>query len=343
MFSENQSLPSSASRQPLDRLGDSMFEASEDCVKLVGLDGALEGMNVNGLCLMEIDDFDAVRGRSWASLWPEPEQAKIAAAVVHASNGQVARFSADCPTAKGTLKSWEVVVSPVFGDAGEPVRLVSISRDVTQLIRVEEENALLVRELAHRIKNMFAVVDGVISMSARAAAREVQPFASALRERLVGLGRAVSYVSPSAAEQGAREAQSLQGLLHVLLAPYGDQDGVGRRVDVSGDDVPIGGSATTSLALLVNELATNALKYGALAAPEGRVSLAVRQTGSMLELHWRERGAKVAPRALGDGDGFGTTLMDNAVRRQMGGSIEQAWTPGGLEVRVRLPADRFAR
>lgn len=323
-------------------LGASLFEASDDCVKLVGLDGALEGMNVNGLCLMEIDDFAAVRGQSWASLWPEAEQPKIAAAVAQAGRGQVARFSADCPTAKGALKSWEVVVSPVFGETGKPARLVSISRDVTHLNRVEAENALLVRELAHRIKNMFAVVDGVISLSARAAAREVQPFASALRDRLIGLGRAVSFVSPSAvATTGGAATQTLQELLQVLLAPYGAQDGASRRIALAGDDLVISGSVTTSLALLVNELATNALKYGALATPAGHVAVTVSRTGDNLELLWQEQGATPAPRAIGDGDGFGTILMDNAVRRQMGGVLQREWLPGGLHIRVTVPVSRM--
>ncbi len=326
---------------PPGGLGASLFEASEDCVKLVSLDGALEGMNVNGLCLMEIDDFESVRGRSWASLWPEAEQPKIAAAVAQAVEGKVARFSADCPTAKGALKSWDVVVSPVLGETGAPARLVSISRDVTDTLRVQAENVLLVRELAHRIKNMFAVVDGVISLSARAATREIQPFASALRDRLIGLGRAVSYVSPSAAVTSGA-TQTLQGLLHVLLGPYGDQDGETRRIAVSGDDLAISSGATTSMALLVNELATNALKYGALATPAGHVTVTASRSGDVLDLLWQEHGAKPAPRAVGAGDGFGTTLMDNAVRRQMGGVLAREWLPGGLQVRVTLPASRLA-
>lgn len=329
-------------RAAADPLGASLFEASEDCVKVVGLDGELLAMNANGLCLMEIEDFEALRGQPWASLWPVEHQAAVSASVENARAGKVSRFSAHCPTAKGTPKLWEIIVSPVFDDQGAPVRMVSISRDVTDLIRVEEERALLVRELAHRIKNMFAVVDGVISLSARAT-DGAKPFADALRHRLSGLGRAVAYVSPPELVGRDGGELTLHGLLHVLLAPYGDTDGHARRIDIAGDDMPVGRSATTSVALFANELATNALKYGALAVPEGRVRVTLARLDDGVELVWEEHGAAAAaPHALGSTDGFGTVLLESAVSRQLGGRLSKEWNPAGLVVRIWLPLDRLA-
>jgi hypothetical protein len=94
---------------------------------------------------------------------------------------------------------------------------------------------------------MFAVVDGVISLSARADAA-ARPFADALRTRLFGLGRAMAYVTPPEVVGSAhdRPADLCWLLLHVLLEPYGDLDTADRRVTVSGDDVRIGRAATTS-------------------------------------------------------------------------------------------------
>lgn len=325
-----------------DALGASLFEASEDCVKIIDLEGRLLAMNANGICLMEIDDFPAMQGQRWANLWPQAHQSAIEAALDSARSGRVARFAADCPTAKGTPRRWEVVVSPIFDELGRPARIVSISRDITDRLRVEEEHGLLARELAHRIKNMFAVVDGMIALSARAT-EGARPFADALRQRLSGLGRAMAYVSPPELVGRAGGDLTLHGLLHVLLAPYGDTEGDKRRIDILGEDAPVGRSATTSVALFANELATNAMKYGALAAPEGRVRLTLARSGKSLELAWEELGAGAAPpRTLGSAEGFGTVLVESAVIRQLGGRLSKEWGAEGLVVRIWLPLDRLA-
>jgi len=326
-------------------LSASLFDASEDCVKVVGLDGTLLDMNANGICLMEVDDFTALRGQPWASLWPEEHREKIETAVAEAREGRSSKFVADCLTAKGTMKSWEVVVWPVLDSTRRATQMVSISRDITERLRVEADNALLTRELAHRIQNMFAVVDGVIGLSARGAV-EAKPFADALRRRVVSLGRAIAYVLPSAmmGREETDATRSLHGLLRVLLEPYGDSVGPGRRIELHGDDVPVGPAATTSLALAVNELATNALKYGALQHPEGRLVITTVGQGDVVELHWDEQGAPrdASPAARGEA-GFGSILLDNAVARQLGGQLTRDWGDAGLSMVMHLPLERLAR
>lgn len=320
-----------------------LFEASDDCVKVIGPGGELLAMNANGQCLMQIDDFATVRGKPWSSLWPPKHQATVEAAIARALTGKLARFSADSTTTKGVVKWWEVVVSPVFGEHGRPLHLISISRDVSEQRQVEHENSLLIRELAHRIKNMFAVVDGVISLSARATP-EAKDFAAGLRERLQGLGRAIAYVSPPELMGPDAGEHTLHGLLHVLLQPYGDVDGEGRRVRISGDDLMVGRSATTSVALFANELATNALKYGALSQPGGSIDVQTTLEGDRLSLCWRERGSGVpAPRPLSPIDGFGSQLMDNAVTRQLAGRLTREWLDEGLSVEIDVPIERLAR
>lgn len=323
-----------------DTLSSTLFEASEDCVKVLGLDGSLTAMNANGICLMEIDDFEALRGQPWSSLWPVAQQGLIDAAVARGRNGQVTRFSAEARTGKGRLRSWEVLVSPVPGPNGQPEHLISVSRDVTERLQIEEENALLVGELAHRIKNMFAVVDGVIGLSARGDA-VVAPFAAALRTRLVSLGRAVAYVVPTHSRAASDVGEhTLHGLLGVLLGPYGDAS----RILVGGDDIPVGRTATSSVALFANELATNALKYGALSRPEGLVRVTTRRAGTSLELLWDEQGSVVVPQGeTAAMEGFGTRLLENAVTRQLGGGLERHWGPCGLRVTIVLPRERLGR
>ncbi len=329
---------------PLDSLGASLFDASEDCITVVGLDGSVLAMNTGGMVLSEIDDFSIWRGGPWSALWPDQHRALIEATVAEVVSQGKSRFVADCPTTSGAVKWWEVIVCPVFDEPEHPARLVAIARDITDRVRIGAEKALLARELAHRIRNMFAVVNGVVSLSARSAAPEVRPFADALRERLTGLWRAVSYVSPPAlADAGATINHTLLGLLRVLLEPYGDMSGLSRRVTIGGEDTPIGDSATTSVALFANELATNSMKYGALSEPNGCVEVISRLTPEGIKLVWLERlgslNARDQPPLC---DGFGSVLLDKAVL-QLGGVVERTWLKDGLRVSIDLSVARLAR
>ncbi len=218
-------------------MASSFFDASTDCVKVIGLDGDLLAMNANGVCLMEIEDFESLRGRPWAGFWPPAAQHLIQTALTEARAGRGSRFTADCPTAAGTPKSWEVVVWPVLDDQGLPAQVISISRDVTAQQRAEQQRQLFTRELAHRMKNTFAVVDGVIALSSRSAG-EARTFVDALRQRLLGLGRAIAYMAPpefTSLEVAAE--RSVHGLLQVLLGPYGALEGSERQIFLTGDDI----------------------------------------------------------------------------------------------------------
>lgn len=333
--------PEAALTMPGANLSRSLLDASADCIKVLGLEGNLEYMNVNGLCLMEIEDFDPIRGRHWSEMWPDEQREVIQSSLATARAGGVARFNADCPTGKGTMKSWEVIVSPVLDENGRPSRLVSVSRDVTERQRTEQDNALLALEMAHRIKNMFAVVDGVVSLSARSAP-EAKDFAASLRSRLQALGRAVAYVTPPEIRGDSEQEHTLQGLLHVLLEPYGHTTGADARVTIEGDDLAVGSRATTAIALIVNELATNALKYGALGEAGGQVRVSVRTSDDAAEVTWLEAGLEFEQLHLEGAGGFGTTLIDNAVLRQLNGTLTREWTATGLLVRLHLALARLA-
>lgn len=109
----------------------SVLEASTDCIKILDLEGRLELMNTPGTCSMELDDFEQIRGAEWTSLWPEDSRELVRNAVADAREGKSARFSAFCPTAAGTPKWWDVVVSPMPDEQGQVTRILSISRDIT--------------------------------------------------------------------------------------------------------------------------------------------------------------------------------------------------------------------
>lgn len=129
-----------------------VLENSPDCIKVPDGAGQVEYMNQNGLCLLEIDDFGAWRGQPWSRFWPEAERPKVCAAVEQALRGEVARFIAPAPTAKGNPRWWDVIVAPIApasGEGGEGgVRsLISVSRDITEQKAVEAELHLRTTEL----------------------------------------------------------------------------------------------------------------------------------------------------------------------------------------------------
>ncbi|MDQ6763007.1 MAG: PAS domain S-box protein [Bacteroidota bacterium] len=113
-------------------LSRTILESSPDCLKVLDLEGRLQYMNYNGLCQMEIDDFSTFKNKYWCTLWGGENEALIKASIDKAKKGETAKFTAFYPTAKGTPKWWDVVVSPVR-KTGEPVlQIVSVSRDITE-------------------------------------------------------------------------------------------------------------------------------------------------------------------------------------------------------------------
>ncbi len=142
----------------------SIFENSPDCVKVLELDGTLDAMNTNGLCVMEIDDFADFAGKQWTDLWDGDENELAYQAVQTAAKGGTAHFEGFCRTAKGTLKYWDVTVAPVFDAGGKPNRLIATARDITERREAEREREVLLRreqtarrdaEIANRMRDEF--------------------------------------------------------------------------------------------------------------------------------------------------------------------------------------------
>lgn len=204
-----------------------------------------------------------------------------------------------------------------------------------ELKRTIRARDLLARELSHRIKNVFSVVSGLASASARDG--EARAFVAAFRERIGALARAQDYVLPGSFTARTERESTVKGLLKVLLHPY-DVDG--RRIRITGDDMPLGQSAATTLALILHEQATNAIKYGALATAEGRVRVDCRACGESFEILWEEQGG---PPTAGPPveTGFGTTMVSSGID-SLGGTITADWAARGLRVTLSLPMRSLA-
>ncbi|WP_435416706.1 PAS domain-containing protein [Parerythrobacter aurantius] len=226
--------------------------------------------------------------------------------------------------------TWRWVLSRAAPSGNDPATAhwFGTITDIDDTYREAERRELLANELAHRIKNIFAVVGGLISLRSRKHP-EAGQLAEELSETVRALGRAQDYVMPLRAGKGG----SLDGLLAILTAPYGTGDA--QQVAISGTGVEVGTRAATPMALVIHELATNSAKYGALSSAEGRVAVEYATVGDSVHIRWRESGGP-AVSAPAD-SGFGSRLLKMSVQSQLNGSIEHRWHPDGLEVAVVVP------
>ena len=206
-------------------------------------------------------------------------------------------------------------------------RWVGTIIDIDDAHRLSEARDLLARELSHRIKNIFAVVASLITLSARRDP-DLRFFAQEMTDKIAALGRAHEFVAPA----GVVQENSLHGLLKQIFAPYSNEGEP--RIAVSGEDLAIQARTATPLALVFHELATNSAKYGVLSQDEGKVDVAI-STGDdeRLSIVWLEPG--VATKAE-NGEGFGSRLLRVSVEGQLQGKIEREWTDQGLAVRLDL-------
>ncbi len=224
------------------------------------------------------------------------------------------------------------ICSRGHGEGGGVGRIMfGVFLDVTERKRTEEARDLLAGEMTHRVKNLFAVASALTGIAARTAATTTE-MAHDLTQRLVSLGRAhdLVRVMPGAAGQAL-----LGDLLAVLLAPYDDSSSAGDRVHVCVPEIRVGEAAITALALVMHELATNSIKYGALSTGGGTLDVSGRLHGHELEIVWTERGG---PR-LSDRprpDGYGSKLIARSLSGQLGGSIGVDWRPEGAVISLRM-------
>lgn len=446
-----------------------LLASSTDCIKVLDCDARLRFMSEGGMRVMEVEDFSKIEGCHWPDFWEGPAAEEARAAVQVARAGGTGHFRGFCRTVAGTPKWWDVVVTAIKGADGQPERLLSISRDVTETKHVEDQlhesrerldlalNAaqvgtwvwdipngcivaderlahmfgvdpqraaagapveeylsavhpedraraealmaqvmerggeasleqrlitsgrtrwvvarghcelddkgqpyrfpaatvditdlkqaleageLLARELSHRIKNIFTVVQGLVAMSARSDEAS-RPFARALQARLAALAQAHEYVRPhSPASQPPEQGRSMFGLLRLLLRPYAEEGQ--ERFSIEGEDIAIGEGTATSLALILHEQATNAVKYGALSSDTGRVRIGGMRDGESYTLIWEEKGGPPITHSP-ERQGFGTVLAARSIAGQLEGTLSHDWQPEGLMMRMVVPIANLSR
>jgi PAS domain S-box-containing protein len=228
---------------------------------------------------------------------------------------------------------------PIRAPDGSIERWVGTCTDIHDLKEAQRGLMVVAAELTHRIKNMFAVVTAILTLGARSRGAEVKEFAQQTAARLDALARTQDLIQlGSTAAEMVQGRSSLHALVQALSAPH-----VGGRlgsIAIEGTDVDLSAKRTTAIVLVLHEMFTNAMKYGALSANEGMVCIHTQVSGDRLLLLWMERGG---PRVNGPPTqkGFGTSLGDRIVHQQLGGTIALDWQAQGLVATIEVPLARL--
>ncbi|MBN9488607.1 MAG: response regulator [Alphaproteobacteria bacterium] len=211
-------------------------------------------------------------------------------------------------------------------------------REIEMRQKTEEARQLLLRELNHRVKNLFSIMAGMITMTAHTSKSPAE-MANALSGRLMALARAHELIRPAiTADPGHVKSANLRDVISAVVEPH--LAAKANQLSIEADDLAVGPTAATSFALVLHELATNAAKYGALSVADGRLAIQWRTTEDMLILTWAELGGPPVEGPPGH-TGFGSRLAQMSVAGQLGGDIFFDWKSEGVRITLRAALERL--
>lgn len=222
--------------------------------------------------------------------------------------------------------------SPLYDDEGEPAGFIAIVIETTARMAAERARAIaeqhqqvLMNELNHRVKNTMAVVQAMAAQTFRRPGAD-QEAADVFTARLIALSRAQDVLT-----RASWESAGVGEIVAGLAWPVD----VSGRIQCHGPEVRLAPHQAVALGMALHELATNALKYGALSNDGGQVHIQWQVAGDHCEITWREAGG---PAVQSPGQrGFGTRLIERTLGNQLGGQTNLAFAPGGVVCRINLP------
>lgn len=216
---------------------------------------------------------------------------------------------------------------------GRPTLVFGVNYDITERRTAEEAQRFLLRELNHRVKNTLATVQALASQTVRHAS-DPRQFLDAFSQRLRALGVAHGLLS-----EHEWRGIGIRELARQELKPFDETDTP--RISIAGPDALLSPDQTLGLALVLHELASNALKFGALSVPQGKVTLSwsVRSDKGekRLVLKWRENGGpKVSPP---EHHGFGSILIRRSLAKVISSEVRHEYLPAGVRAEISMPLD----
>ncbi|HEX2257203.1 MAG TPA: CHASE domain-containing protein [Afifellaceae bacterium] len=316
--------------QQLRRVLDSIFAF----IGVLDTDGRIVEVNRAPLEATGLDRDELIGQIFWASpLWSgeaEPAREAVRSAVERAAAGEVVRQ--DVPLRLGDeLRTLDLQIAPLNDSEGNVAYLLPFGVDVTERRRAEEHQATLMAELSHRVKNSLAVIQSLARQTGTRA-RSVPEFMEAFQGRLSALGAAHSLLI----DTGWRTTR-LDSVIRMSARPHLVREA--EQLTLSIQPISISPELAQNMALVVHELATNAVKYGALASAGGRILVDGKVEGDQFVLVWREQ----KPSAIDPpGEpGFGTTLLKALIASRHHGDVKFDWAANGLICTITIPTSEL--
>jgi signal transduction histidine kinase/DNA-binding response OmpR family regulator len=267
--------------------------------------------------------------QSWLQKYIHPaDQTHVMGAIREAISSKSA-FELEHPIIRvdGTIGWTHSRAVPVVGAGGEIIEWFGAARDITERKQAEETQQLLIGELNHRVKNILASVQAIAQRTLRST-KDPAAFAESFLGRIQSLSRVHSMLTAATWKGAELRALIRDQLLHGAV----DET----RIIAWGPPVHLEPQMALHAALVLHELGTNAVKYGALSVPSGRVAIGWTVEGQALKLRWEERGGP--PSKAPATPGFGTTLIEQSAKSE-GGSARMLATAYGVvwEITLQLP------
>jgi PAS domain S-box-containing protein len=300
----------------------SIVRTSNDAIFTIRPDGTIISWNKGA---EELFGYSAVEiiGSDVRRLAPADLGGEVDHKLAQVSGGKPYRADTVRQRKDGSLVDVSVNAAPLE-QRDEVVAISIVAFEITERKRTERQRELLLSELDHRLKNIFATMSSLIGLSARTAT-DVPSYRDALRQRVYALSAVHNLVRGS----GLEDSTTLHALTRTLTAS-GLSAG---QIETRGAVVGLSASAAIAFGMILNELLTNAINHGALSRPEGRVLIEWRLDDN-LRLTWSESGGPApAPQPR---PGFGTLMIEQNIRA-IGGEVETEWKPGGVVVSLSCP------
>ena len=270
---------------------------------------------------------------SWKLFWPDGKPMRhdeCPMAVALKQDRPVRGIEAACERPDGTRVPFIPYPTPLHDESGRLVGAVNMLVDITERKRAEEQQALLVRELHHRVRNTLATVQAIMGSTARSA-ETIEEFKTALIGRIAALAKTHRLLTDE------ERAVAFGDLLHNELDAF--DDGSDGRITLSGPEVYLSSHLAVSLGMAVHELTINAAKHGALSVIGGKVdvtwSVTIEATRSRLDFDWVESGGP--PVAEPARQGFGSRLMEIVLPGQIQAKASIEYLPEGVRIRCSVP------
>jgi PAS domain S-box-containing protein len=270
---------------------------------------------------------------SWKLFWPDGSplaHTDCPMAMALKENRPIRGMEAVAERPDGTRVPFIPYPTPLYDQAGRMVGAVNMLVDISDRKHAEAEQAMLVREVHHRVRNTLAIAQAIVGSTAKTS-DTIESFKDSLIGRISALARTHLLMSDG------RRALPFEAMLHNELDPFDDQSGA--RIVLSGPAVEISTRHVVPVGMALHEMTTNSAKYGALSALGGKVDVSWRliteATKRHLQFDWTESGGPLVTTPARQG--FGSQLLDVVLPRQLNATTEVDYRPEGLRVRVTLP------